>query len=65
MSHHEEKKVTTTTTYEQVDDPPKEQVKNVNVTITKDEDGKTITVDETTVETTDDSQPSVNINAPG
>ena len=62
MTHVEEEKVTKTTTYERVDDPPKEQVKNVNLNVNTDNDGETITVDETAHETTEETQPSTNIN---
>ena len=62
MSHIEEEKVTKTTTYERVDDPPKEEVKNVNLNVNTDNDGETVAVDETTVESTDESQPQVNVN---
>jgi hypothetical protein len=62
MTHIEEEKVTKTTTYERVDDPPKEPVKNVNLNVNTDGDAKTVTVDETTVETTDAQKPQVNVN---
>jgi hypothetical protein len=62
MTHIEEEKVTKTTTYERVDDPPKEQVKNVNLNVNTDNEGETITVDETAHETPEESQPSTNIN---
>ena len=62
MSHIEEEKVTKTTTYERVDDPPKEPVKNVNLNVKTDNDGETVSVDNTTVETTDEEQPQVNVN---
>jgi hypothetical protein len=62
MSHHEET-VTKTTTYDRVDDPPKEQVKNVNMNVNTDNDGETVTTDETTTETTRETQPNqVNVN---
>ena len=64
MSHIEEEKVTQTTTYERVDDPPKEQVKNVNLNVNTDNDGETVTVDETTQETTEQTPNQVNINNP-
>ena len=62
MTHIEEEKVTKTTTYERVDDSPKEQVKNVNLNVNTDNEGETVTVDETTHETTQETQPSTNIN---
>ena len=63
MGHHEEETVTKTTTYERVDDPPKEQVKNVNMNVNTDNDGETVTTNETTTETTRETQPNqVNIN---
>ena len=61
MTHIEEEKVTKTTTYEH-EDPPKEQVKNVNLNVNADNDGETITVDETAHETTEETQPHVNVN---
>lgn len=61
MSHIEEEKVTKTTT-ERVDDPPKEPVKNVNLNVNTDNDGETVTVDETTSETTEEGKPQVNVN---
>ena len=64
MSHIEEEKVTQTTTYERVDEPPKEQVKNVNLNVNTDNDGETVTVDETTQETTEQTPNQVNINNP-
>ena len=63
MGHIEEEKVTQTTSYERVDDPPKEQVKNVNMNVNTDNDGETVTTDETTTETTRETQPNqVNVN---
>ena len=62
MTHTEEEKVTKTTTYERVVDPAKEQVKNVNMNINTDNDGETVTVDESAHETTEETQPSTNIN---
>ena len=62
MGHHEEETVTKTTTYERVDDPPKEQVKNVNMNVNTDNDGETVSTTETT-ETTRETPPSqVNVN---
>ncbi|MEO8639786.1 MAG: hypothetical protein ABI458_07720 [Chloroflexota bacterium] len=61
MSHHEEETITKTT-YERVDDPPKEEVKNVNLNVNTDNDGETVTVDETTTETTEETPPSTNVN---
>ena len=63
MSHIEEEKVTQTT-YERVEDPPREQVKNVNLNVNTDNDGETVTVDETTHETTEETPNQVNINNP-
>ena len=66
MTHVEEEKVTKTTTYERTDDPPKEQVKNVNLNVNTDNDGETVMVDETASETaseaTEESKPNVNVN---
>jgi len=62
MGHVEEEKTTKTTTYERVDDPPKEQVKNVNMNVNTDNDGETVSTTETT-ETTRETPPSqVNVN---
>lgn len=61
MSHIEEEKVTQTTTYERVDDPPKEQVKNVNLNVNTDNDGETVETTETT-ETSEETQSQVNVN---
>ena len=62
MGHHEEETVTKTTTYERVDDPPKEQVKNVNMNVNTDNDGETVSTTEPT-ETTRETPPSqVNVN---
>ena len=62
MGHHEEETVTKTTTYERVEDPPKEQVKNVNMNVNTDNDGETVSTTETT-ETTRETPPSqVNVN---
>jgi hypothetical protein len=61
MTHIEEEKVAKTT-YEQVDEPPKDQVENVNMNINTDNDGETVVVDETVDETTEETQPNVNIN---
>ena len=62
VSHIEKEKVTQTT-YERADDPPKEQVKNVNLNVNTDNDGETVTVDETT-QTTEETPHQVNVNAP-
>jgi hypothetical protein len=58
MTHIEEKKVTitTSTTEEQVD-PPREHAENINLNVNTTTD-KTVEVDETT----DGTQPNVNIN---
>lgn len=61
MSHIEEEKVTKTT-YERVDEPPEEQVKNVNLNVNTDNDGETVTVNETTEETAEETPPSTNVN---
>jgi hypothetical protein len=62
MTHIEEEKVTTT--YEEVD-PAKPKVENINLNVNTDNDGETVTVDESTVETTEETSPQqVNINAP-
>jgi hypothetical protein len=62
MSHHEEETVTKTTSYERVDDPPKEQVKNVNMNVKTDNDGETVATEETTRETTQETPSQVNVN---
>jgi hypothetical protein len=61
MTHIEEEKVTTTTTSEH-ENLPKEPVKNINLNVNTDNDGETVTVDEPTVETTEETQPHVNVN---
>ena len=61
MTHIEEETVTTTTTTEEHVEPPKEQVKNVNLNVITDNDGETVAVQETTEETTEETQPNVNI----
>ena len=64
MGHIEEEKVTQTTSYERVDDPPKEQVKNVNMNVNTDNDGETVSTTETTetAETTETTPSQVNVN---
>jgi hypothetical protein len=62
MAHIEEEKVTTT--YEEVD-PATPKVENINLNVNTDNDGETVTVDESAVETTEETPPQqVNINAP-
>ena len=62
MTRVEEEKVTTI--YEEVDSP-EPKVEDINLNVNPDNDGETVTVEESTVETTGATQPQqVNINAP-